>query len=51
MMMIKFHGSVKTERAVAVGCSAFVEPSRCAADLTVVWWALADHRSRWLCVF
>jgi hypothetical protein len=24
MMMLKFHGSVKTERAVAVGCSAIV---------------------------
>ena len=41
-MMFEFHGSVKTERAVAVACSALVEPSRCAADLTVVVWALAD---------
>jgi hypothetical protein len=28
-----------------------VEPSRCAADLTVVWWALADHHSGWLSIF
>ena len=28
MMMVKFHIPVKTERAVAVGCSAFVRPHR-----------------------
>jgi hypothetical protein len=35
------------------GCAAYphVEPSRFAADLTVVWWALADHRSGWWSIF
>jgi hypothetical protein len=35
------------------GCclERLVEPSRFAADLTVVWWALADHRSGWWSIF
>jgi hypothetical protein len=38
MMMFKFHGSVKTEWAVAVACSDFVELSRCAAGGTGRRW-------------
>jgi hypothetical protein len=32
MMMFKFHGSVKTQGAAAVACSAFVRPNHKAVS-------------------